>query len=343
MELQEREKLIRRISSAKLYGFVNFNNEDYKVIIKDPTVDLLSEADFLYDYSYKNFSQNKDIITIEESYKILIEQGIWSSDKDLEFQSLVAEVKGLRDQLPKLKFHKIQAKAIKLAITEKQNKILELDRIKNQLYSSTLEYLCSRVKKRFLMSKCTTVEKLELLENPIFQDTLAVYYFEDSSFKESQIRELARKDPFRLMWVMSKETGTPLFSCPTTHITDLQYALSSWSRIYDWAYSSDNRPAEDVIEDDEAFLSWYSEECQRLNEESTKRSTDNKYHGNEVFIPADSEGAKDVMALNDQNTRMKMKKRQESLEKHGELREHQLPDVKQEIQMQANRMLAEKR
>jgi len=124
-------------------------------------------------------------------------------------------------------------------------------------------------------------------------------------------------------------------------MTDLQYSLVFWSKLYDFAFESMDRPSHEIIADDEKFDHWYKTECERLEGElkknKLKNTIDDAYGGggSEVFIPADREGAKEVYDLNDLNAKNRITQRQKAIEIKKEVREEQLPDVKRDIQMEA--------
>ena len=200
-------------------------------------------------------------------------------------------------------------------------------------------------RKRFLVENLVEFE-IDIKMTPNILSKLVKLYYLDSYIDENKIRVLARTDPWRLYWTASKDTGTQLFGHACVQMTDLQYALVTWSKVYDFAFDSMNRPSDDIIEDDDKFDIWYEEECDRLKKELGQKNVDkvvNKhgrqgYGMQEVFIPADREGAKEVYAMNDLEGRMRIKQRQNYIKKKGRARDLDLPDVKRDIQMESNRM-----
>jgi hypothetical protein len=136
-------------------------------------------------------------------------------------------------------------------------------------------------------------------------------------------------------------------------MTEYQYALVSWTKVYDFAFESDNRPTDDVLEDDDQFDGWYKAEVDRILKEIKKNQNDygknsvssnsgNKIGRSEVFIPADAEGSREVYDLNDPIARSNIKQRQKLLEAKGACREDEMPDTKREIQMCLNKLAMEK-
>ncbi len=344
MDLKERESLVRRIVSGKLYCTVKYRYDEYVVTFQDPTLELLTEADWIYRKEYDNCVSRGGMITISDSLEILKKDGQWSDELDKKLVGLYADIKQLRSKLDSYKFQKIQQRAIKDTIEKGKEKIIELESKKNQLYSSTIEAICEIHKRNFVVSRIANVpeEAQGLMRIPDFLDTLSSFYYEKHSISEKAIRELARLDPWRLYWVLSKDTGTPLFKV-ASEITYNQYAIVSWSRVYDFAYASDNRPDDDTISDDDKFDAWYEGEVRRLDSEHKRNALDKSIGGNalggqELFIPADIEGAKEVYDLNDKQGRIRIAQRQKAIEEKGELHHAELPDVNADIKMESNRL-----
>jgi hypothetical protein len=350
MDFAERQFLVRRITSGILYSTVKYRYEIYDVKFTDPTLSLITEADWKYKRFYEESKAQGNIITLEDSYELLKTYGTWSDAKDQELSGLYKDIKELQTKLPSVKFHKAQERAIKDTIVRGKKRIEELESLKNQLYGTTIDYMADRTKKRFIVKNIVSFANPshnELLSDPSFLDTLCVYYYNENSLSEAQIIELARTDPWRLYWTVSRDTATPLFPHSAVEMTELQYHLLLWSRIYDTAYESMNRPTDDVIKDDDKFDAWYKQESDKIDAENRKNATEraigsmNGTGGQEVFIPADQEGAKEVYALNDLGGRTRIAQRQRALEKSGVLSESELPDVARDLKMEMNRLASD--
>jgi hypothetical protein len=346
MDFVKRQQLVRRITTGRLYGSVKYMHEMCNVLFIDPCFDILVEADWVYNNIYGKCKEEGGM-TMDESYEILKRDGLWSDKLEDEIKQLQTNIKTLSSELPKLQFHKAKQRSIKKALEVSKDRLVELDSIKKQLWSSTIEYVSERSKQRFIIGKITRLNNIELLSNPNFLDILAVYYYRDSTIPESQIRELARTDPWRLYWTASKGTGNPLFPNSSVEMTDLQYALVFWTKVYDFAYESNNRPTDDIVGDDDKFDAWYNQESERLTNELRKASIEQGsgtsmggVGGQEIFIPADAEGAKEIYAMNDMDAKIRLKQRQKALEEAGgTLEEQQLPDIKRDIKIEYNKMI----
>lgn len=343
MDYEERSSLVRRITSGKLYGSIVYNDRVYDVVFCDPSLSVMTESDWIYKSEFKKLTTETIIPTTEEYYKVLIEEGKWNNDLEIEMKKLQNDIIELTGNLNKLKFNKSATRNIKAAIDKGKKRLEELHSIKNQYTHFSAEFLAEKARKRFIISK---ISKLlcnsELIDNPLFKDSLIVYYFEESNIPESKIRELARTDPWRLYWTTSKDTGTPLFPYSVVEITKLQEALIMWSKCYDFAYNSTNRPTDDVIADDDRFDAWFKSELERIDKETKQNQISDISSGNqEIFIPADEEGAKEVYSLNSSSERNIIKSRESFIRQKGEVKDQALPDVSRGIKMQLNKMTKE--
>lgn len=347
MDHYQRNRLVRRIIIGKLDTEADWQNTVYKLSFQDPTLEILYQSDVLYQNSYKKLLEDSSVMTLEQSHKQLIERGHWSVEQDQKIEKINKEIEILQERLPSLRFKKTAEKTVINSIEKGKAKLKELNDIKNQLFPYTAEFISERSKRHFIIRNITKINDCLLLntnfaKNNSFLDFLSVYYYDEHSISTSQLRELSRTDPWRLYWTLSKDTGTSLFRTPATEITDYQYWLVYWSKVYDFAYESQDRPTEDVISDDEKFDAWYKWQSKKIDDELKKRSLDNSFPNNsgvgrqETFIIADKEGAKDVYDMNDQQSRAIIKERENFIKEKGEVKDQYLPDVQRDLRVLMN-------
>jgi len=344
MDYKERSKIIRRISFGKIKANIDFNCNTYQVEINDPDQSLLYDADFQYEKSYKNAISN-GLMTHEESMELLITEGLWSSQHDIELSRINSEIQTLKNSLPSLKYKKTNFKQVASAIAELKKQKNDLSIIKSKYQPVTAEYTAECIKRKYIiLNSIAYISCTGLLNNSSFINHLTVQYYTDFCPNVEIVREVARCDPWRLFWLSAKETNMELFNNSATNMTELQHALILWSRIYDFAYNSSNPPDDSVIDDDSEFDKWYEDEIRSIKEESKKGQLNNKYNdtsgSSEVFVPADRLGSKDVYELNDKQTLSKLKKRSETIDTKGRVAEFDLPDVKQRVIMEKNRQMS---
>lgn len=329
MTFEERSRLIRRISTGKFITNILYKNNRYKITFSDPDSDVIAEADYIYDATLEECRDRQNIPTLEESYQLLTEQGKWTPVMENGVKQIEKDIIQLKKELQHNKHDKKYQLLINETIKNGEIKLTNLLHTKNQLWTSTADYLADKARKRYIMSNIVRLEDPSLLLQPSFIDTLIVCYYKDSVISEPQIRELARTDPWRLFWLTAKNTGSSLFVNPTTSMSDSQYLLVLWSRVYDFAYESTSRPSEDVISNDVQFDEWYKAEIDKIDRENTaaQYNVQNGHGTTEVFVPSNQDAAGEVHKLNDPITRSKLHKRYDYINKKGMAREEELPDV----------------
>jgi len=155
-----------------------------------------------------------------------------------------------------------------------------------------------------------------------------------------EMRELARTDPWRSYWSASKDN---VFGKPAIALTEEQRLLIGYSRMYDNIFSSPECPPDEVVNNDYVLDGWMihmNRERDKLRDEKGQTKTIGKKHvgAGEVFFPADSQIDLDkINKLNSVQSTIVKKQRDIVLKNKGVLKEAELPDVKQNIQLQRNR------
>ena len=347
MDFDTREALIKRIADKTLYCTVNYNGQEYDVIFKDPSLQLVNYSNFLYQKQYNKFKNSKDFITLQESYNILKDDGKWSDTLENELQTLKKDITTMQEKLAsnEIRFKKIEQKHISKLIEKANNRIQELEKTKNQLYHLTLESTCLQEKRRFLVKETTSfLSNLPNWElNTRLLDVLVVYYFQEYSISMKDIRELARSDPWRLYWTASKDSNIQLFPHSSVEMSDWQYLLVFWSKVYDMAFASSNPPPDSIINDDNLFDAW----CKSQHSEQKDSNIPNDLNINgvgvqEIFIMADEEGAKEVLEMNNPLGLHRIQNINKAITTKGEVNEVDLPDIQIDLKMAANQAMPPK-
>jgi len=342
MDYQERSRLVRRISIGNVKTNINFASKDHLVLIRDPDQHLMYDADYKYDQYYDK-ALDQGLMTREDSIKKLYEEGLWTNQNDIDLKFIDQEISRLKKSMPSLRYKKINYQQVQNAIKQLDSKKEDMLKIKNQYDCITAEYVAESMKRKYIISHSCELDDEFLIRNPSFINLLMVKYYTKLCPKSTNIREVARSDPWRLYWLSSKETGMSLFHNESTNMTELQHCLILWSRIYDFAYNSQNAPDDETMQDDDRFDQWYEYEIENIKKENKNSNSDKPgFSGSsEIYIPADKIGAKDVYNLNDDNTRNKIKNRSKVINEKGSVAEFDLPDVKNRVIMEKNRQSAE--
>lgn len=347
MDFDTREALAKRIASRTLYSTIHFNGQEYDIQFSDPSLEDVNRANFLYKKQYNKNQLSKDFLTLEESYEILKQDGRWSDKLELELHTLYKDIGILQEKVAsqEIRFKKIEQKHLSKAITKAQDRIKFLENTKNQLYHLTLESICLQEKRRFLVKNNT----IFLTDFPNWEinnrllDTLVVYYFQEHNILMKDIRELARTDPWRLYWTASKDSSLQLFPHSSVEMSDWQYLLVFWSKVYDMAFASSNPPADNIINDDNLFDAWCkSQQAEQKNNNIPQDLNINGVGVQEVFIMADEEGAKEVLEMNNPLGLQRIDNINKSVKVKGEINEVDLPDIQLDLKMAANQTMPPK-
>lgn len=96
----------------------------------------------------------------------------------------------------------------------------------------------------------------------------------------TDIRKVARSVEWRMLWTLNRENLSSLFNIPVSNLSANQKMLIYWSRVYDLAYESTERPDEDVIQDDNRFDIWLQNRNSEMSSSSKKQNaTDHHERG----------------------------------------------------------------
>lgn len=347
MDFDTREALVKRIATRTLYTTISFNGQEYDVKFIDPSLEIVNRANFLYQKQYHKNKNSKDFLTLQESYEILKQDGRWSDKLELELHTLYKDIETLQDKLSSqdIRFKKIEQRHLSKTITKAQDRIKILENTKNQLYHLTLESMCIQEKRRFVVKNITTflTDLPNWSINNRLIDTLVVYYFQEHSILMKDIRELARTDPWRLYWTASKDSSLQLFPHSSVEMSDWQYLLVFWSKVYDMAFASSNPPSDNVLNDDNLFDAWCkAQQAEQKNNNIPQDLNINGVGVQEVFIMADEEGAKEVLEMNNPLGLQRINTINKSIQVKGEVNEVDLPDIQLDLKMAANQAVPPK-
>lgn len=347
MEYNEKTDLIRSIAAGIFYfNLPTVTNGHIPIKFREPTAEELSESAFLYR-SFCDSAVKNGAFTKEEAIKQLEKDGVWTPLEISRLENFQKQKKELLKQIDSLTFQKKKKGRVEKTIESISEKIKALESIRGTYDHMTAEYMAEIRRKQWLLPKITEIldpEFKHLLQDNAFIYQLIVYYYEALP-KESQIRELARSSPWRNYWSFCRESGNYIFGGDVTRYTDTQFLLMSWSKVYDFAFDTENRPDDSVINNDVLFDEWYAAEVERMERDRKERSlnkndqqsNDGKFRYREEFIVADPESAAEVYKLNDPIERGKIKKIQQEVANKGEVSEGRLETVVSELEMARNR------
>lgn len=334
MDMKEKQELLNKIicddKIVKVGGII--------YTIKNPTFDQKVKADILYNETIEDV---KFELTIDNERldKIKKVKGLWNKEQDELLTSSIKMLDDFKVNLYQAYMKPDQQKIIRKQIAIFKQRIESLEDRKRELSYYTIEYYAVNVRERYLISNNLYTESGKVIQEEMAADLLeqiqqevAVKYL----ISLEQYRELARSEPWRSFWTISKGN---VFNKNILEYTQEQKTLILYSRMYDNAFGYPSPPPDSIINDDDMFDGWLIS-VQRENEkEQNKKFIEEQFKvkgdGGEVFIMANKDAISDIQSLNDINTRMKIINREKLIKEQGIVDEMQLPDVKMDLQKQA--------
>ena len=172
--------------------------------------------------------------------------------------------------------------------------------------------------------------------------------WQNSFLSDNQVRELARNEPWKSLWIVRENSKSKLFN--TSDDSDLTYNqknLIVWSQMYDNIQESLDCPNKDVIEDDDMLDGWFIIQSKKRDQEKAEKELENNTqsdkikNASEVFVIADK-NENDIDRINSMNNihAQNIKQQRDAMiQKHGVVHQGNLPDERLRRQMQATNAL----
>lgn len=314
------QTLTRRIISGKLFYLV----DGKLVCFKDPTLEESYIAEVLIEEQKQT---NEEMFpTLEESIKQLIELELWSIEEDKKLKECANNLSKLKDELARCFNFGREAK-LRIEISKVENQILKLNKKKYQLIGTTSEFQTDRARKRELIKFICRPE--DILTHG--QQKLIDIYFEKNLVDTATFRNLARTNPWRILWDTSKKTGTPIVPSLKESITEYQQSLFYWSAFYDYVFEHPEKPGDLKINDDTAVDKWVKKVSKQ-----TEKGSGARHHGDvnstEVFKFAGSQNeAKEIYEQNDPEARQRVREIIKETKEKGSVPEQELPSMKRKF------------
>lgn len=322
-----------------LSGVVLFKIGREYITVKPPSAEDKTCADF---FAY-------------EFYEDCILEGLPQEEEIKELTNIDLEkVNTIKDNIENMKvdyfnsFYNTKVKEYISSNIDKQNKNLEKYFEEQQsFFDKTCEYLRHYYRYLFLLERTsfllTTGEPAINKYNLVYFSTK---YNSQIHNIQKNIRDIAKSHQWRNIWFGQKENV--FINHPSTFI-DVQHSLISWSHYYDSINESLERPSENIIQDNIALDGWAIVQQRKRASEEKERQVDSMLSdktksAGELFLPArNKEEVKEILDLNNQQGKAKLKSLSNDLKTKGSVSASQLTSTRQEIQMQANKQASERR
>lgn len=345
MDYQEKQRLIDLISWGKLPTV----QQDIHFVLDIPTSEIKAMSTIIFNKGLQ-YAKANGLLSEEEC----LNYGGWTEDDETDLLTLRRDLDIVKKGLIHCVFNTmklIKAKGI-LRNIEKQYHDKALVK-QGLLYGSEKSHALMQ-QQRYIISRITRLENGELFwstqesfdafENIDLINGLCEFYFLDSFISEAQIRLLARTEPWRSTWAYFK-TGGNIFE---KDLSSNQQRLVFWSQAYDNVFDAYERPTKKIVDDDDVLDSWFMQQADKIEKGSTEREV-NKLAPKkqpkgrqEVFIPADKEGAKEIYDLNSPQAKGTIKMRERILKGGNQIEDQDLPDSQNVMRQQATQELSKR-
>lgn len=311
MDYNERELFTYRIRS----GVYRVSLDNCTVKIYTPTVEDQIESCEIYEKSYRD-SINDDILTEEEMTSWLIEIDHWSHEEDLDIKNYEKEIENLKINVFKYHNNVKLRESARVLLRNVEKGLSELEEKKYIYSGNTCEGIATFDKNLFLLERCSYIGGERVNFDEVSSHKLLSKYHA-LLFRESTLREIARTEPWRSIWLF-KDVGSKLFfNKEDRELSMDQKNLLVWSRMYDNIHESMECPSDKIIEDDDALDGWFIEQRRKREKEKDIERVEEAIknpkiaNSQEVIVFADNKtDANAIESMNSINAKMIKKERQ---------------------------------
>lgn len=300
-ELRE-TAIIDIIVSAKYYTKVLKDSEEVILCLIHSYCDDRLYSEFVYESSYDE-AIKLGLLPKDELEEIVKRRGLITDRDRQREEELTKQINGLETLFDKMRFAKDKKEKVKENINKLNSELLELRLKFNKFQSLTAESISNEAKINYLCwSSCYTkpgvsrywniyldfdLEKDLEFKSQVVSEALKFLI----GFSEKTLRKLARSSEWRIRYMSSIKTTFPLFSRKPEDYTKDQVALMYWSNFYQNVYEmlSDDRPSDDIIENDtllDVFMEDYYKglEQERLVSSGSRKTGTNAFDREEVVV-----------------------------------------------------------
>lgn len=316
--------------------------------VKPASKNWLSISTEVYDNSY-DYSINEGLFTDEEFSQFLSEEGLWDEQSDDKIKSLRDGMEELKVRMFNNGFNTYELNKSRELLKTVMKDIEDLWAKKHSytFLSASANASLDTMKFIFAGSLYDADDKLVVGDYKKYQKfpssiiEYAINKYRDQKCSETEIRKIARTEPWRSYWACRKVENS-LFGVPSYQLNDEQRNLVMWSLTYDNILEHPSCPPEDVINDDDILDGWLILQ-KREREKTTGGNQLDKIVKNEkirnsgeVFIPVGThKDMQKVASLNTNDASLLKRQRMNHLAAKGVVHEAEMPDSKNKIRQMA--------
>jgi hypothetical protein len=341
MKQHEREFFIAMIRTGNTF----VKTDDCSLVIRPLTIDQAFEAADVYQQAYQQ-AYIDGMMNEEEMNQWMMENDLWTEEDEEQSEGFKKDLERLKIEIYNARNNDILKERIRLYLRAGESQFATHLSKKHTYHQNTAEGYATTEKVAWSIRNSTFLNN----EPYDFSDHTLAYVVEEwqaSFLHDSQIRELARNEPWKSLWVVKDNTKIKLFNnVESSELTYNQKNLIIWSQMYDNIQESLDCPNKDVIDDDDMLDGWFIIQSKKREQEKAEQdineSTKNGKikNASEVFVVANSKKDADrINSVNSIHSHMVKKQRDGTLKQKGTVNDHDFIDQRQKIQMEQTNML----
>ena len=339
MKQHEREYFVSRIRT----GLYFIKDEELTLKILTPTIQEEFELNDIYQNAYEQ-ARIDNFMTEDEMLEWMKEKNIWTQEDEDKIEGLKKDIEKLKVEIFNAKNNESLREKIRLYIRAGEKQLAKYIDKKNTYQSNTCEGIASIEKMYAFLKKCTYFNN-KLYHFKELTIEYILYLFQLSILNESKIREIARNEPWRSMWIFKDFKDTKLFLNQDRELSTDQRNLIVWSQMYDNVQESLDCPSQDVIEDDDMLDGWFILQKRKRDKDKAEAELENSVsnekikNSSEVYMMAGSnKDAQRVNNMNDVGGKIIKQQRFNTIYSKGEVSQLDFQDEKLKLTQQSNQM-----
>jgi len=350
-----------------MFGAVRCRIQGSSYYIGSPTAFQTFVSNEIYEESLLQ-AEESGVLSSNEIIDYMKQWGMWTDEEEQQLTDYPDKIEKTKLELYDYQSRPHDFKLCKKRIEIYRNNMMDLLFKKHRFDYVTSEGFASFCKVNYLMGAGLKDANFKPLwgDETFFEDHSGILdevrsIYNQTRLKDIELRELARTDPWRLYWNTCDKHN--MFGKQPIELTDEQKNLLAWSKLYDSVYEAMESPPEHIIEDDDLLDAWLIlQRKKRIDKQQESKAENLQISKNpkinnaqNVFIMM----GEDVDPLTGKNIQMVRnveeakrldetlstpelkalkKMRFDAIEKQGTLRHTSLPDVKQDLRMQATNL-----
>ena len=337
MKQHEREFFISTIR----YGVVSVEGLE----IKPLTIDQSFQASHIYKKAYDQAFMD-EVMTEEEMDVFMEEKGIWSYEDDEVIKRLEKDISRLKEQIYISRADSKKVRTARAILRAGEKQLDDKMAVKNTYFINTLEGVATAEKMAWTIRN-TTYKEGKLYDFDDLSIDYVLSQWQKTLIPEHDIRDLARNEPWKSLWVVRDKSGCDLFyKRDNQELTINQKNLVMWSQMYDNIQESVDCPDDDVINDDDMLDGWFIIQSKKRKKEKLEQQLDSLNpkiaNSQEVFLVNNEKPDERVEALNDSQAKARKRARSNIIKKKGTVQTGAFPDEVMDMQNRQSQAFKDK-